>query len=80
MANMIRKDKDCYLALIQAYNTFFASEYCSVAPDRLIGVALVPETGVDDAIAELARVRKLGLRAVVTDHVAQWRPRPRPRR
>ncbi len=63
MANMIRKDKDCYLALIQAYNTFLAREYCIVAPDRLLGVALIPETGVDDAIAEVARVRKLGLRA-----------------
>ena len=32
-------DKDAYRALVRAYNTFLAKDYCSVAPDRLIGNA-----------------------------------------
>ncbi len=63
LRNMIGKDKDAYLAMTRAYNDF-VREYSSVAPDRLIGVAMVPETGVDDAIAELERCKKVALDAV----------------
>lgn len=58
------KDRDAYVSNIRAYNTWLAEEYCSVAPDRLIGNALVPETGVDDAIEEMRRCKELGLRAM----------------
>jgi predicted TIM-barrel fold metal-dependent hydrolase len=58
------KDVDAYLANVQAYNTWLAEEYCAVAPDRLIGNAFVPETGVDDAIAEMKRCKDLGLRSM----------------
>ncbi len=64
LRNMIGKDKGAYLSIVQAYNTFLAEEYCSVAPDRLIGNGMVPETGVDDAIAEMERCRKIGLPSV----------------
>jgi predicted TIM-barrel fold metal-dependent hydrolase len=57
-------DVDAYLAMVRAYNTFLAEDYCSLAPDRLIGNAVIPSSGVDDAIAELKRVRDLGLRSV----------------
>ncbi len=57
-------DKDAYLALIRAYNTFLARDYCSVAPDRLIGNAVLPVTGVKDAIAELEYIASEGLRSV----------------
>src|SRR5690606_23887640 len=33
-------------------------------PDRLVGCAVVPVSGIDDAVAELERVHALGLRAV----------------
>ena len=36
---------DAYLAMVRAYNTFLAEDYCSVAPDRLIGNAVIPTTG-----------------------------------
>ena len=55
-------DRRAYLAMVRAYNDFLA-EYCAVAPDRLIGTAVMPITGLDDALAELRRVRELGLRA-----------------
>lgn len=58
-----RKDRDGYLSFIRGYNSFLA-DYCHIAPDRLIGVAMMPETGVDDAIAEMVRSRELGLRAM----------------
>lgn len=57
-------DRDVYLAMIQAYNTFLAQDFCSVAPDRLIGSGVIPITGTDDAIAELRRCKELGLRTI----------------
>jgi predicted TIM-barrel fold metal-dependent hydrolase len=58
-------DRDAYLAMVRAYNTFLAEDYCSVAPDRLIGNAVIPTSGLDDALAELRRVHALGLRSIV---------------
>ncbi|MGE4652098.1 MAG: amidohydrolase family protein, partial [Myxococcota bacterium] len=57
-------DKVAYAALIRAYNTFLARDYCAVAPDRLIGNAVIPVTGIDDALAELEFVAAEGLRTV----------------
>jgi len=39
------KDPEVYGAMIRAYNTFLAHDYCAVAPDRLIGNATMPITG-----------------------------------
>jgi uncharacterized protein len=50
--------------MVRAYNNFLAEDFCAVAPDRLIGNAVMPATGVDDAIGELKRVKDLGLRSV----------------
>ena len=58
-------DPDCYNAIIQAYNTWLAQEYCGSAPDRLIGLGQLPGTGVADAIAEIRRCKELGLKGVV---------------
>ncbi len=57
-------DKDVYLSMIQAYNTFLADDLCSVAPDRLIGNAIMPVCGLDEAVAELERVSRMGIRSV----------------
>ena len=58
------EDKDAYLAMVRAYNDFLAEDYCAVAPDRLVGNAVMPATGIDDAIGELKRAKDLGLRSV----------------
>jgi predicted TIM-barrel fold metal-dependent hydrolase len=58
------REREVYCAMVSAYNTFLAQDYCAVAPDRLIGNATLPITGIDDAIAEMKRVRKLGIRSV----------------
>lgn len=57
-------DDDAYLAVVQAYNNFLGEEYCPAAPDRLIGLGIMPERGVDQAVAEMERCAKLGLKGV----------------
>src|SRR5215469_7116037 len=52
---------EVYKAVIRGYNDWLAEEYCAVAPDRLIGMGVIPITNVDDAIAEMKHCKKLGL-------------------
>ena len=59
--NLLPKNPDLYQALHVAYNDWLAKEYNAAAPDRLMGGAIVPETGVEDAIREATRARKMGL-------------------
>jgi predicted TIM-barrel fold metal-dependent hydrolase len=59
-------DNELKLACVRAYNDWIA-EFCSFAPDRLIGLGKVPTTTVDDAVAEVHRVKSLGLRGLVLD-------------
>ncbi len=58
------KDNEPYLAMIRAYNGWVAEEYCSVAPDRLIGTGMIPDTGIDDAVAELEYCASVGFKGV----------------
>jgi hypothetical protein len=44
---------EVYKAVIRAYNEWLAADYCAVAPDRLIGMGVMPITNVDDAVAEM---------------------------
>ena len=46
-------DDDAYKAMIRAYNEWLAEEYCAYNPHRLLGMGVLPDTGVDDAIAEM---------------------------
>jgi predicted TIM-barrel fold metal-dependent hydrolase len=63
--NLFPDDAELQKACVGVYNDWM-SEFCAVDPDRLLGVAQIPRTGVDDAIAELRRVRELpGIRGVV---------------
>jgi len=67
------RDDDCYLAIIRAYNSYLAEDFCATDPDRLIGVGIIPWTGVDDAIAELMYCRDHGLRAVQLGVISEWK-------
>lgn len=58
------KNDEAFRAVVRAYNDWLAEEYCSSAPDRLIGVGVIPMTNLDDAVAELEHCAKLGLKAV----------------
>ena len=51
-------------ACFRIYNDWIV-EYCSVAPDRLFGIAALSAYRIDQAIAELERCRKAGLRGAM---------------
>ena len=57
-------DPEVYRAMIRAYNTWLAHDYCSVAPDRLIGNSVTPISAVADAVAELQFAHDAGLKSV----------------
>lgn len=58
-------DRDTYRAVIRAYNDYLAEEYCAMAPDRLIGVGVLPHRGLDDDIAELTHCTEIGIKIAV---------------
>lgn len=58
------RDDDAYKAVLRAYNDFLAQDYCTAAPGRLIGIGVLPWTGVDDAIGEMEHCAELGLKGV----------------
>ena len=72
------RDDDAYLAVVRAYNDFLAEDYCAGAPDRRIGLGVIPWTGVEDATRELERCARLGLRAVVLGAFPSGRGYPTP--
>lgn len=67
-----------YKAIVRAYNDWLAEEYCSIAPDRLIGLGVIPITNVDDAIAEMEHCAKLGLRGVLLWELPNGKSYPTP--
>ena len=58
------RDADLQRACFRVYNDWLA-EYCSVATDRLIGIALLSAYDIDAAVAEAKRCRELGMRGVM---------------
>ena len=58
------EDREAYVAMVRAYNDFLIQDYCAVAPDRLLGNAIIPSSGIEDAIAELKRAKGLGAAGV----------------
>ena len=62
---------EVYKAVIRGYNDWLAEEYCAVAPDRLIGIGVMPITNVDDAIAEMEHCKKLGLKGIQLGRAAR---------
>jgi predicted TIM-barrel fold metal-dependent hydrolase len=69
-------DRDAYLAMVRAYNDFLVEDYCAVAPDRLIGNAVIPAGGLDDALSELRRVSGLGFQSVCLGQFPNGTPSP----
>jgi predicted TIM-barrel fold metal-dependent hydrolase len=55
---------DAYRSIVRAYNDFLADEYCAVDRSRLVGLGVIPETGIDDALAELRHCQERGLRGI----------------
>ncbi|HUG36856.1 MAG TPA: amidohydrolase family protein [Candidatus Limnocylindrales bacterium] len=57
-------DFDFKHACFQAYNEWIA-EYSAAHPDRLLGIGQTAMRSVDDGIADLRRIKALGLRGVM---------------
>jgi predicted TIM-barrel fold metal-dependent hydrolase len=57
-------DDEAYRAVIRAYNEWLAEEYCAYNPIRLLAMGIIPDTGVDDAIAEMEYCFRVGLKGV----------------
>lgn len=57
-------DPDLRLASHAAYNDWLA-DYCTYAPARLLGVAYIPFASPTDAIAEIRRAHRKGLRGAL---------------
>lgn len=60
------KDGPVQMACARAYNDWL-HEYCSAAPARLKGVAILPAPDLDMALAELRRIARLGYMDVLID-------------
>jgi predicted TIM-barrel fold metal-dependent hydrolase len=58
------QNRELYLASFTAYNNWLA-DFCSAAPDRLLGVAYIPTWDVDQAIQEVEHAVRRGLRGIV---------------
>ncbi len=58
-------EDEFHLAGICAYNDWLQKDFCARAPERLIGIAQMPGTGVEAAIAEMRRCHAMGARGVV---------------
>jgi uncharacterized protein len=71
-------DKDVYLSIVQAYNTWLIEDYCSVAPDRLIPNALIPVSGLDHAVSELERAHDLGFKSIQLQQYPNGSGGPKP--
>ena len=50
---------------IQAYNNWMAKEFMAADPQRLIGLAQMPNVGVEEMIAEMRRTKAMGMRGVI---------------
>jgi predicted TIM-barrel fold metal-dependent hydrolase len=58
------EDPELIRQSVRAYNDWL-SEYCAEAPERLFGIALIPTSGIADAVAELERLEgRTGIRGV----------------
>src|SRR5258707_2250171 len=69
---------DPYKAVIRAYNDWLAEEYCAVAPDRLLGMGVIPQTNISDAVAELEHCARQGLRGVLLGNFPSGKDYPTP--
>ncbi|MEZ5136565.1 MAG: hypothetical protein R2699_16330 [Acidimicrobiales bacterium] len=62
-------DDDFVRAGVDAYNAFLWEEFCAPDRNRLIGVAQIPSTGIDDAVDAVRKAKATGFRSVV---ISMW--------
>jgi predicted TIM-barrel fold metal-dependent hydrolase len=57
-------DAELWSACVRVWNDFLLKEFCAHAPERLVGVALLPLADPADMVAEIERVAPLGARGI----------------
>jgi predicted TIM-barrel fold metal-dependent hydrolase len=72
------RDDDVYRACIRAYNDFVAEEYAAFAPGRFLPMGVIPQTNIQDALAELAHCQKAGLKGVTLNVFPSGKEHPTP--
>jgi len=71
------EDEDAYKAVVRAYNSWLVEEYCSPAPDRLIGVGILPlARNISDVIEELNYCATAGFKTVLLQGFPGGNPFP----
>jgi len=73
----IRND-EAYLAVVRAYNSFLAEEYCAVNRDRLVAMGAIPTQSVEAAVAELEYCANAGLKGVMLNAFPSGKSFPSP--
>ena len=73
----VRED-EAYKSMIHAYNQWIIEEYSAVAPDRLIAMAVIPETGLEDALDELAFAKEAGFKGACLHRYPSGKGYPTP--
>jgi uncharacterized protein len=63
-ARIYANERELQLACVRTYNEWIAS-FCAEGGGRLHGMAVIPVTGVDDAMAEVEAALELGLRGFI---------------
>jgi predicted TIM-barrel fold metal-dependent hydrolase len=60
------EDQEAYKAIVRAYNTWLAEDYCAVNPERLIGVGILPlGCELADVMVEMEFCAKAGFKTVL---------------
>ncbi len=72
--NWSYKDPELKYAVIRAFNDWLAEEMCAYAPERLIGLAILPSHDAQAAIDEMIRGKEMGLRGVIFDVFSPSKP------
>ncbi len=62
---MLDDESEFHLAGIQAYNNWMAKEFMSANPERLIGLAQMPNIGPENMVKEMRRAKSMGMRGVI---------------
>jgi len=71
------EDDEAYKTVVRAYNSWLVEEYCTVNPDRLIGVGILPLVNdISDVIAELDYCAAVGLKTVLLQGFPSGKPYP----
>ena len=58
------RDKAAMIAIVHGFNEYMAEEYCTVDPDRLIAMAVLPNIGVEEDIREMSDCKRMGFKGV----------------